>query len=242
MAETTTTRIDRTLHEELKRLARERGTTVADTVAHAVRMLRQEQRARISPGRWNRRRPTGSMLTSGDVVELDLGVPTGSEAGLVRPAVVITAQRVLTVSPTVIQVVPLTRTLRGYSSEVTITADTTNGLDADSSAQCQHVCAVATARVRKTVGNTAPSPSRRFATSSRCSWISSPCTVEPAIRQRRWPPFGLQWARPFERPGDIGVLSLRALSHTEGTAVRFVPAYALGWLLWGSLLSLTGVG
>lgn len=43
MAETTTIRIDRAIHEELKRLARERETTVADTVARAVRMLRQEQ-------------------------------------------------------------------------------------------------------------------------------------------------------------------------------------------------------
>ena len=93
------------------------------------------------------------MLTSGDVVTLDLGVPIGPEAGMVRPAVVVTAQRVLTAGPTVIQVVPLTRTLRGYSAEVTITADAANGLDADSSAQCQHLRAVATTRVRQTVGN-----------------------------------------------------------------------------------------
>ncbi|MGH8930468.1 MAG: hypothetical protein ACRDZO_07490 [Egibacteraceae bacterium] len=43
MAETTTIRIDRVTHQELKRLARERETTVADTVARAVRVLRQEQ-------------------------------------------------------------------------------------------------------------------------------------------------------------------------------------------------------
>lgn len=96
------------------------------------------------------------MLTSGDVVELGLGVPTGSEAGLFRPAVVVTAQRVLAAGPTVIQVVPLTRTLRGYSAEVTITADAANGLDADSAAQCQHIRAVATARVRQAVGNIGP--------------------------------------------------------------------------------------
>ncbi|MGH3924429.1 MAG: hypothetical protein ACRDTT_16465 [Pseudonocardiaceae bacterium] len=42
VAETTTIRIDRAIHEELKRLAREREATVADTVARAVRMLRQE--------------------------------------------------------------------------------------------------------------------------------------------------------------------------------------------------------
>lgn len=43
MAETTTIRIDRATHEQLKRLARERETTVAETVARAVRVLRQER-------------------------------------------------------------------------------------------------------------------------------------------------------------------------------------------------------
>jgi predicted transcriptional regulator len=43
MAETTTVRVDRATHEELKRLAREHNSTVAETVARAVRVLRQEQ-------------------------------------------------------------------------------------------------------------------------------------------------------------------------------------------------------
>lgn len=43
MSDTTTVRIDRSTHETLKRLARERGTTVTETVANAVRLLRQEQ-------------------------------------------------------------------------------------------------------------------------------------------------------------------------------------------------------
>ena len=93
------------------------------------------------------------MLTSGDVLELDLGIPTGSEAGMVRPAIVVTAQRVLAAEPVVIQVVPLTGTLRGYASEVPIEADPENGLEADSAAQCQHIGAVATARVRRNIGN-----------------------------------------------------------------------------------------
>ena len=56
------------------------------------------------------------MLTPGDVVELDLGVPTGSGAGLRRPAIVVTAARVLTGRPYVVQVVPLTRTIRTSSA------------------------------------------------------------------------------------------------------------------------------
>lgn len=43
MISTTTIRIDRATHEELKRLARERRTTVAEAVARAVRVLRQDQ-------------------------------------------------------------------------------------------------------------------------------------------------------------------------------------------------------
>ena len=45
------------------------------------------------------------MLTAGDVVELDLGIPEGSEAGLVRPAVVVTANRILQGGPNVVQVI-----------------------------------------------------------------------------------------------------------------------------------------
>lgn len=93
------------------------------------------------------------MLNSGDVVDVDLGVPTGFEAGLMRPAVVVTAQRILTRQPTVVQVVPLTRTLRAYETEVVIAADDDNGLAADSAAQCQHIRAIAHSRVRERLGN-----------------------------------------------------------------------------------------
>jgi hypothetical protein len=41
--QSTSVRIDTATHEELKRLAAELGTTVGDTVALAVRRLRQEQ-------------------------------------------------------------------------------------------------------------------------------------------------------------------------------------------------------
>lgn len=96
------------------------------------------------------------MLTPGDVVELDLGAPAGSEAGLRRPAVVVTAARILRGGPTVLQVVPLTRTLRDSGAEVRIEPDRTNGLAAVSAAQCQHVRSVSTARVHERLGNVGP--------------------------------------------------------------------------------------
>jgi mRNA interferase MazF len=93
------------------------------------------------------------MLTSGDVVELDLGLPEGREAGFRHPAVVVTAQRILDAQPTVIQVVPLTSTIRRFASEITIQPDVENGLSHRSAAQCQHIRAVSTRRVEQARGN-----------------------------------------------------------------------------------------
>ncbi len=96
------------------------------------------------------------MLTPGDVVELELGIPVGSEAGLRRPAVVVTAARVLAGTPNVVHVVPLTRTIRRSATEVVIEPDEGNGLAAPSAAQCQHIRSVATTRVQQCTGNTGP--------------------------------------------------------------------------------------
>jgi mRNA interferase MazF len=93
------------------------------------------------------------MLISGDVVQLDLGVPEGREAGFRHPAIVITAQRILDAQPTVIQVVPLTSTVRGFAAEVTIEPDSDNGLRTTSAAQCQHIRAVSPRRVDQVIGN-----------------------------------------------------------------------------------------
>lgn len=43
MSDTTTIRVDRATHEELKRLAAHRHSTVTETVARAVRLLRQDE-------------------------------------------------------------------------------------------------------------------------------------------------------------------------------------------------------
>ncbi len=93
------------------------------------------------------------MLTSGDVIELDFGEPAGREAGLRHPAVLVTAQRILDANPNVVQVVPLTATIRQFGSEVPIEPDATNRLDVTSSAQCQHIRAVSSGRVDHVRGN-----------------------------------------------------------------------------------------
>jgi mRNA interferase MazF len=96
------------------------------------------------------------MLTSGDIVDFDLGLPEGREASFRHPAIVVTDQSVLRWSPPVVQIVPLTSTLRDLSSEVALAADPENGLDRASAAQCQHVRGVSTARVLGVRGNVGP--------------------------------------------------------------------------------------
>lgn len=154
--QSTSVRIDVSTHDELKRLAAELHTTVGHAVTLAVRALRQDR--------------VGAELTQslrddevawldaelGDVVDVDLGSPQGREAGFVHPAVVVTAQRILDASPSVLQVVPLTSTIRQFHSEITIEPDDANGLTHTSAAQCQHLRAVSPSRLAPARGNVGP--------------------------------------------------------------------------------------
>lgn len=93
------------------------------------------------------------MPNSGDVVDLDFGSPEGRETGFRHPAVVVTAQRILDNSPSVIHVVPLTSTIRRFDSEIALAPDEVNGLSVTSAAQCQHVRSVSPRRVLLIRGN-----------------------------------------------------------------------------------------
>ena len=64
-----------------------------------------------------------------------------------------TAQRILDADPSVVQVVPLTSTIRAFHSEVVVEPDDTNGLDVVSAAQCQHLRAVSPRRIIGVRGN-----------------------------------------------------------------------------------------
>lgn len=96
------------------------------------------------------------MPTSGDVVDLDLGVPEGRDAGFVHPAVLVTAQRILDAVSSVVHVVPLTSTIRSFDSEIMIDPDVGNGLQETSAAQCQHLRAVSSGRISAIRGNVGP--------------------------------------------------------------------------------------
>ena len=93
------------------------------------------------------------MPISGDVVDLDLGLPEGREAGFRHPAIVVTAQRILDSSPSVVHVVPLTTSLRAFNSEVIVQPDEINGLGDRSVAQCQYIRAITAKRILTIRGN-----------------------------------------------------------------------------------------
>lgn len=95
------------------------------------------------------------MLTSGDVMNADLGVPIGGEAGFPHPVIVVSAQAVLDQSPSVVQVVPLASTLRNVATELRIDPNG-SGLRTASSAQCQHLRSISAKRLSDVHGNVGP--------------------------------------------------------------------------------------
>ena len=93
------------------------------------------------------------MPNSGDIVDLDLGLPLGREAGFAHPALIVTSQRIMDAEPSVIHVVPLTTTIRNFETEIRIEPDKGNGLVAVSSAPCQHLRAISPQRIATVRGN-----------------------------------------------------------------------------------------
>ena len=60
-------------------------------------------------------------MRAGDVVEVDFGTPIGSEAGYLRPSVIMTATAVLSRDPRVLQVIPITaNTARKMPTEIAL--------------------------------------------------------------------------------------------------------------------------
>ncbi len=95
-------------------------------------------------------------MNFGDIVTVDFGTPIGSEAGFVRPAVLITADAFLRFRPSSVFAVPLTSTPRSFPSHVLVTADAVNGLRDDSSALVEQLRAVALERCSLATGNVGP--------------------------------------------------------------------------------------
>ncbi|MGD9793706.1 MAG: type II toxin-antitoxin system PemK/MazF family toxin [Acidimicrobiia bacterium] len=92
-------------------------------------------------------------LSAGDVVLVDLGSPIGSEAGFVRPAVVVSASGLLRRNLATIFVVPCTSTFRNVASHVELAPDEQNGLPLACWAQVEQLRSIARARCVERLGN-----------------------------------------------------------------------------------------
>ena len=92
----------------------------------------------------------------GDIVPIDFGTPVGSEAGFLRPAIVLTTDAFLRYRPTTIFAVPLTTTPRRFPSHVQIEPDPANRLDRVSVALVEQLRAVAVQRCGQPLGNIGP--------------------------------------------------------------------------------------
>jgi mRNA interferase MazF len=85
----------------------------------------------------------------GDVVIVDLGEPIGHEAGLNRPAVVVSHDRLAPVG--LVTVLPVTRSQLGWPSHVEI-EPTDSGLRETSYVQTEQIRTVSTDRVTRVIG------------------------------------------------------------------------------------------
>lgn len=65
----------------------------------------------------------------------------------------VTAQRILDAEPSVVRVVPLTTTIRGFGSEVNTEPDAVNLLERPCAVQSQHIRPVSTGRIENVVGS-----------------------------------------------------------------------------------------
>lgn len=101
-------------------------------------------------------------MNFGDVIDVDFGTPIGSEAGFVRPAVVLTADAFLRYRPATVFAIPLTTTPRRFPSHVGLRPDAVNGLDRESCALVEQMRAVSTDRCTNVRGNVGPAVSHQL--------------------------------------------------------------------------------
>lgn len=95
----------------------------------------------------------GRPVNAGDIVEIDFGMPVGSEAGFRRPGIVVTADAFLRLRPTTVFVVPLTSTRRSFPSHIEIDADPANQLRVTSYAPVEQLRAISVERCSSPRGN-----------------------------------------------------------------------------------------
>ncbi|WP_419945932.1 type II toxin-antitoxin system PemK/MazF family toxin [Candidatus Poriferisodalis sp.] len=92
-------------------------------------------------------------LNRGDIWHVDFGAePRDPEQALVRPAVVVSEDRLHHPNLRMVIVVPGTSTIRGIPLHVVCLPDRTNGLSAETAFQIEQVRAVSTERLIRRIG------------------------------------------------------------------------------------------
>ncbi len=89
-------------------------------------------------------------MRAGDIITVDFGMPAGSGPGFERPAVVVTADLVVTRTPRTFHVVPVTSNVhRAMSTDVPVESE---GLDKSSVGQCHLLTVAEIERVKQDGG------------------------------------------------------------------------------------------
>lgn len=89
-------------------------------------------------------------MQAGDIITVDLDIPAGSGPGFEHPAIVVTADLIVTRMPRTFHVVPVTsNVLRAMSTDVPVGGD---GLDKNSVGQCHLLTVVEIERVKEDGG------------------------------------------------------------------------------------------
>ncbi len=101
-------------------------------------------------------------MNFGDIVTVDFGLPIGSEAGFVRPGILLTADGFLRFRPTTVFIVPLTSARRVFPSHVEIEPNETNGLHEANCALVEQLRAVALERCGNPTGNVGPTATHQI--------------------------------------------------------------------------------
>ncbi|MCZ2403891.1 type II toxin-antitoxin system PemK/MazF family toxin [Paenarthrobacter sp. Z7-10] len=90
-------------------------------------------------------------MRRGGIYLADLGTPIGHEQSLRRPVVLLSAQPWLDSNPSVVTVLPITRTYRARSTHVEVEPGT-SGLSAVSYIRCEDIRAVSPLRLEQRFG------------------------------------------------------------------------------------------
>jgi len=98
---------------------------------------------------------TVSEARRGQIWLADFGVPVGHEQGMVRPALVVSADS-WNGHATTVTVLPITRTSHGFPTRIELEPTPESGLDVTAHARCEDIRAISERRLLRALGRVDP--------------------------------------------------------------------------------------